>query len=172
MVTTPEHPRLTAQTAKSLADQVIESKVVPKKIPAMDDIDAQTKAVGGALASALLTATEMPLHMLQPVVGDLAAQLVALGIRQTRHVDPSAVHAPAWITDGVRQESIRLPAPPQHTDGTPFVARTAIAPDLPKRIKKDARAVAVFIEQPASEQPPTDTGIPAAPAAPPSEPQR
>jgi hypothetical protein len=133
--------RLTPESAKALADKVIESKVIPKKVPKVDDIDAQTKAVGGALASALLTATEMPLHLLQPVVGDLAAQLVALGIRQTKHMDPAALHAPAWITDGVRQKSIKLPDPPQHTEGEPVVARTAEAPKCPKRIAKHARAV-------------------------------
>lgn len=133
--------RLTPQAAKALADKVIDDTVVPKKIPAADDIDAQTAAVGGALASALLTATEMPLHVLQPVVGDLAAQLVALGIRQTEHIDPAAVHAPGWITDGVRQESVKLPDPPRHTDADPFVARTATAPPCPKKIKTAARAV-------------------------------
>lgn len=141
MVKSKGGPRLTASSAKAIADKVIESQVIPKKIPAADDIDAQIKAIGGALASALLTATEMPLHMLQPVVGDLATQLVALGIRQTEHVDPDAIHAPAWITDGVRQESIKLPDPPQHTEGEPFVAQTATAPVCPKRIAKHARAV-------------------------------
>lgn len=137
MVTEP----LTPESAKAAADKVIDAAVVPKKIPAFDDIDEQTKAIGGALASALLTATEMPLHMLQPVVADLASQLVALGIRQTEHIDPQAIHAPAWITDGVRQESIKLPDPPQHTDGEPFVARTAEAPEPPATIPKAARAV-------------------------------
>jgi len=132
---------LTPESAKALADHVIESTVIPKRVPALDDIDGQTQALGGALASALLTATEMPLHMLQPVVGDLAAQLVALGIRQTDLVDPEAVHAPAWITDGIRQESVKLPDPPQHTDGDSFVARTEEAPTAPKRIAKAARAV-------------------------------
>lgn len=125
------------------ADTVIDAAIVPKKIPAVDDIDGQTKAIGGALASALLTATEMPLHMLQPVVGDLAAQLVALGIRQTEHVDPAAIHAPAWITDGIRQESVKLPDPPQHTDGEPFVARTDVAPEIPAWIAPQERAVRV-----------------------------
>jgi len=132
---------LTPESAKALADHVIESTVIPKRVPALDDIDGQTQALGGALASALLTATEMPLHMLQPVVGDLAAQLVALGIRQTDLVDPEAVHAPAWITDGIRQESVKLPDPPQHTDGDSFVARTEEAPTAPRRIAKAARAV-------------------------------
>ncbi|MGV0627215.1 hypothetical protein [Mycolicibacter minnesotensis] len=126
---------------KAIADKVIDETVVPKKIPACDDIDGQTKAIGGALASALLTATEMPLHMLQPVVADLAAQLVALGVRQTEHIDPEAVHAPAWVTDGVRQESVKLPDPPKHTEGEPVCARTATAPKCPKRLSKAARAV-------------------------------
>ena len=133
--------KLSPEDAKAIADQVIDSAVVPKRIPGLDDIDGQTRALGGALASALLTATEMPLHMLQPVVGDLAAQLVALGIRQTELIDPTAVHAPAWITDGVKQESVKLPEPPQHTDGEPFVARTDEAPEVPNRISKAARAV-------------------------------
>jgi hypothetical protein len=137
----PRSEEALADKAKALADKVIDSHVIPKKVPAADDIDGQTKALGGALASALLTATEMPLHMLQPVVGDLAAQLVALGIRQTEHVDPEAIHAPAWITDGVRQESIKLPDPPKHTEAQPAVARTAEAPPTPKRISKAARAV-------------------------------
>ena len=107
----------------------------------MDDIEGQTNALGGALASALLTATEMPLHMLQPVVADLAAQLVALGIRQTEFINAEAIHAPAWITDGFRQESIKLPDPPQHTDGEPFVARTNEAPPQPQEIEESARAV-------------------------------
>ena len=132
---------LTPESAKALADEVIETAVIPKKVPALDDIDGQAQAIGGALASALLTATEMPLHMLQPVVADLAAQLVALGVRQTDLIDPNAVHAPAWITDGVRQESVKLPDPPQHTDAEPYIALTDDAPDVPKRILKAARAV-------------------------------
>ncbi len=140
MVTEPAEPLNTAE-ANALADKVVEEHVIPKKIPALDDIDGQTKALGGALASALLTATEIPLHTLQPVVGALASQLVALGIRQTDQIDPGAVRAPAWIVNNVRQESIALPEPPQHTDGEPFAARTAEAPKCPKRIRKHARAV-------------------------------
>jgi len=132
---------LTPESAKALADAAIDKAVIPKKIPAVDDIDLQTKAVGGALASALLTATEMPLHILQPVVGDLAHQLVALGIRQTEHIDPTALHAPAWITDGMRQQSVKLPEQPDHTEAEPVVARTAVAPQCPKKIAKHARAV-------------------------------
>lgn len=136
-----DEPRLTPESAKALADKVIDSAVVPKKIPDATDIDAQTKAVGGALASALLTATEVPLTVLQPVVADLAAQLVALGIRQTEHVCPEAIHAPAWVTDGMRQQSVKLPEQPQHTEAEPVVARTAEAPKPPKRIASHARAV-------------------------------
>lgn len=136
-----DQPRLTPESAKALADKVVDAGAVPKKIPAAEDIDAQTKAVGGALASALLTATEVPLTVLQPVVGALAAQLVALGIRQTEHVDPAAMHAPAWVTDGMRQQSVKLPEQPQHTEAEPVVARTAEAPTPPKRIAKHARAV-------------------------------
>lgn len=136
-----EEPQLSPESAKALADKVIDSHVIPKKSPPIDDIDAQTKAVGGALASALLTATDVPLTVLQPFVADLAAQMVAFGIRQTEHVDPEAVHAPAWITDGVRQESVKLPDPPQHTEGEPVVARTAEAPKCPKKIAAHARAV-------------------------------
>ncbi|MFN6543923.1 hypothetical protein [Mycolicibacterium nivoides] len=141
MVDSSKAERLTPESAKALADKVIENNVVPKKIPAPDDIKGQEKAITGALASALLTATEMPLHVLQPVNADLAKQLVALGVRQTEHVNPEAVHAPAWITDGVRQESIKLPEPPQHTEAEPHVERTAVAPKCPKRIAKAARAV-------------------------------
>ena len=137
----PTADELTPESAKAIADEVIEQSVIPKKVPALDDVDGQTQALGGALASALLTATEMPLHMLQPVVADLAAQLVALGVRQTDLVDPAAVHAPAWITDGVRAESVKLPEPPQHTDAQPYVALTAEAPTVPKRIPKSMRAV-------------------------------
>lgn len=140
-MTDEQAPKLTPESAKALADKVIDSHVIPKKVPKVEDVDAQIKAVGGALASALLTATEMPLHMLQPVVGDLAAQMVALGIRQTKHVDPEALHAPHWITDGVRQESIKLPPQPEHTEAEPVEARTAEAPTCPKRIKASARAV-------------------------------
>jgi len=142
VVDEPKRPRgLSPESAKAVADKVIEANVIPKKVPSFDDIDGQTKAIGGALASALLTATEMPLHMLQPVVGDLAAQLVALGVRQTKHVDPEAIHAPTWITDGVRQKSVKLPDPPKWSEAEPPVARTAEAPPPPKKIAKHARAV-------------------------------
>lgn len=141
MVNEKQSPRMNTEGAKALADKVIDSQFVPKKVPPVDDVDEQTKAIGGALASALLTATEMPLHVLQPVMGDLASQLVALGIRQTEHVDPAALHAPAWITDGVRQESMKVPDPPRHTEAQPVEARTAQAPKCPKRVAKKARAV-------------------------------
>lgn len=132
---------LTPESAKALADKVIEETAVPKRIPAVDDIEGQAKAISGALASALLTATEMPITVLNGVVADLASQMVAYGIRQTGHVDPAAVYAPAWVTDGVRQQSVKLPEPPQHTEAEPFVTRTATAPEPPARIPKKAMAV-------------------------------
>lgn len=132
---------LTPESANAVADQVINETVIPKKIPDLEDIEAQKKAIAGALASALLTATDMPLHTLQPVVADLAAQMVAFGVRQTDQIDPSAVHAPTWITDGVRQESVQLPEPPQHTDAEPYIAATAVAPKCPKRLANAKRAV-------------------------------
>lgn len=122
-------PPLTVENAKAIADKVIGETVIPKKVPALDDINGQISAIGGALASALLTATETPLTILQPVVGDLAAQLVALGIRQTEHVDQAAVNAPTWIVDGMRQDSVKLPDPPKHTEDGPVVARTSNAPE-------------------------------------------
>lgn len=134
-------PRITPEALNALADTVIGEQTIPKKVPAVDDIEGQTQAIVGALASSLLTATEMPLHMLQPVVGDLAKQMVALGVRQTEHVDPDALHAPGWITDGVRQESITVPEQPQHTEDEPFTAQVATAPKCPKRITRAARAV-------------------------------
>lgn len=133
--------KLSPESVRALADKVIDEAVVPKKIPAPGDVDEQRKAVGGALASALLTATEMPISTLTPVLGDLADQLVALGIRQTEHIDPTALHAPAWIMDGARQESVKVPDPPEPTKAPPVVARTATAPKCPKRIPKKARAV-------------------------------
>lgn len=132
---------LTPESAKALADKVIDETVVPKKIPAVDDVEGQTMALVGALSSALLTATEFPIHVLQPDARALAEQLHALGIRQTEHIDPEAIHAPAWITDGVKQQSIKVPDPPQHTEGEPHVERTTVAPACPKRIAKAARAV-------------------------------
>lgn len=136
-----EEDQLSPEAVKALADKVIESNVVPKKVPDFADIEGQTKALVGALSSALLTATEVPLTAFQPIVGALSEQLVALGIRQTEHVDPAAIHAPAWITDGVKEQSVKLPDPPQHTEAEPVVARTAVAPAPPARIAKKMRAV-------------------------------
>lgn len=132
---------LTPEAAKAIADQVIHETVIPKKVPALDDIEGQKTALAGALASALLTATEMPMHMLQPYVADLASQMVAFGVRQTDQIDSTAIHAPTWITDGVRQEAVQLPEQPQPTEAEPYVARTATAPAPPKKIKAAARAV-------------------------------
>lgn len=132
---------MTPESAKAFTDSVIGNTTVQKKVPDVDDVDGQIKAICGALASALLTSTEMPLHVLQPVVTDMATQMVAYGVRQTEHADPDAVHAPAWITDGVRQESMVVPPQPAHTEAEPVEARTAEAPTCPKRIKTAARAV-------------------------------
>jgi hypothetical protein len=141
-VTDEKKTRLSPASAKAVADKVIaDGKVIPKKVPKVEDVDAQIKAVGGALASALLTATDTPLTVLQPVVADLAAQLVALGIRQTEHVDPEAIHAPAWVTDGMRHQSVKVPEQPVHAEAQPVVARTDEAPKPPKKIAAHARAV-------------------------------
>jgi len=139
-------PEQTEAAAKELADRLMKRTnpgkvpVVPKKAPKLDDIEGQTKAVGAALADALVTATDTPVTVLQPVVGALAAQLVALGVRQTKHVDPEAVHAPSWIVQGMREQSMKLPEQPP-ADAPPAVARTAKAPTPPKRVRGEARAV-------------------------------
>lgn len=134
-------PKLTPESAKALADKVIDSHFIPKKVPAYEDVEAQTKAIAGALASAMLTATDMPLTMLNDYIEPIAAQMVAFGCRQTEHVNPEAVHAPHWITDGVRQNTVKLPEQPEPTESEPVEERTAEAPKCPKRIKAAARAV-------------------------------
>lgn len=134
-------PQLTPESMKALADTVIEAQVIPKKVPHVDDVDAQAKSIVGALSSAMLMATDTPLTIPPAILGDIAAQLVAYGVRQTEHVDPEAIHAPAWITDGVRQESTPLPDQYPHTEAPPIVARTDVAPKPPKRIADHARAV-------------------------------
>ena len=145
MTKSQQHP---TDVAKALAGRIIGNMdvgtppAVKKKVPKVDDIEGQTKAVGAALADALVTATEVPVTVLQPVVGALAAQLVALGIRATEHADPDTVHAPAWIVQGMREQSMRPPTPPPTPDAKPIAARTAKAPTPPKRrIKATARAV-------------------------------
>lgn len=131
--------QLTAENAKALADRLMQKtnpgKVpkVAKKVPAVDNIDGQIKAVGAALADALVTATEVPVTVLQPVVGALAAQLVALGVRQTKHVDNDAVHAPAWIVQGMREQSATPTDQMRPADMPPAAARTAKAPSRPTR---------------------------------------
>lgn len=135
------NPELTPESAKALADKVIDEHFIPKKVPGAEDKEAQEKAVAGALASAMLTAAEMPLTMLNDYIQPIAEQMVAYGIRQTGHIDRSAVHAPHWITDGVRQQTMKLPEQTAHTEAEPVEARTAEAPKPPKRIKSEARAV-------------------------------
>ena len=136
-------PRLTPESAKALADQTIDAAVLPKKIPPVDDIEGQEKAVVGALSHALLFATEMPITTLQPIVGDMAAYLVALGLRQTEHIAPEseAIKAPAWVVDGMREKSMKVPEQPNPLVAEPVVARTAEAPKMPKKIPGHARAV-------------------------------
>ena len=147
MTKPPQH--LTVESIKALAGGIIGNMdvgappVVTKKVPKVDDIEGQTKALGAALADALVTATDVPVTVLQPVVGALAAQLVALGIRATEHVDPAAVHAPGWIVQGMREQSMRLPNPPPPPDAKPAAARTATAPAPPNRRIKTATARAV-----------------------------
>lgn len=139
-------PALTVEAAQSLADRLMQNTnigkvpAVPKKVPNADDIDGQTRAVGAALGDALDTATDVPLTVLKSVVADVAAQLVALGIRQTEHVDPEAIHAPAWIVQGMREQSMKVPEQPR-PDAPPAAARTAKAPVVPKKRLSAARAV-------------------------------
>jgi hypothetical protein len=136
-----DEPRLTPASAQAIADKVIESTTIPKKIPHVEDVDGQTKVMVGALSSALMTSTETPMNLPPPAVGALAEQLIAYGWRQTEHIDAEAIYAPAWITDGVRQESIKVPEQPQHTEADPAAERVATAPAPPKRIKAAERAV-------------------------------
>lgn len=124
-----EEQQLSTESAQAIAEKVLGETIVPKKVPAVDDIDAQIAAIGAVLSDALLTATETPIGALAPVAADLAAQLVALGVRQTEHCDPAALHAPAWVVDGMRAQSVKLPDPPVHTDTEPYVARTSNAPE-------------------------------------------
>lgn len=141
MVETSKIERLTPEAVKALADKVIDAGSVPKKVPAVDDIEAQEKVLVGALSSAMLTSSDMPVQIPPAVLGQLAAQLVAYGVRQTDLIDPDAIYAPAWVTDGIKQQSVQLPEQPQHTEAEPVVERTAVAPKCPKRIAKGARAV-------------------------------
>jgi hypothetical protein len=136
-----DEPQLTPENAAAIAEKVIGETIVPKKVPAVDDIDAQISAVGAALSDALLTATDEPLHVLAPVLGSLSAQLVAIGVRVTEHADPAAAHAPMWVVDGMRAQSVKLPDPPAHTEAEPFVAGTSEAPPCPECIEPHERAV-------------------------------
>jgi hypothetical protein len=136
-------PRLTPESAKALADQTIDAAVLPKKIPDVDDIEGQKRAVVGALSHALLFATEMPISTLQPLLEPIAEYVIALGIRQTEHIDPAAdaIKAPAWVVDGMRDKAMKVPEQPNLVEAEPVVARTAEAPKCPKKIAHHARAV-------------------------------
>lgn len=136
-------PRLTPESVKALADQTIDAAVLPKKIPDADDLEGQKKAVVGALSHALLFATEMPVTTLQPFVEPVAEYVIALGLRQTEHIDPEAeaIKQPAWVVDGMRDKAVKLPEQPNPLTAEPVVARTAEAPKCPKKIAHHARAV-------------------------------
>jgi hypothetical protein len=107
---------------------VIDPKSSRRRFPHVDDIDGQTKAVGGALASALLTATEMPLHMLQPVVGIWQPNWWPTASGRPSTSTRRRCTRRHWITDGIRQQSVKLPEQPAHTEAEPVVARTDEAP--------------------------------------------
>lgn len=113
---------------------------VPRHIPDLDDEEGQIKALTGALASALITATDNPIHMLTDVLDPLAKQLRALGIRQTDLIDPDAIHAPTWITDGATQMAQPVPEQPSPQTAEPIVVRTAEAPEIPTKFKAGMRA--------------------------------
>lgn len=136
-----------ADAAKALADTIFSNPAigkkpkVAKKVPKVDDIDGQTKAVGAALADALVTATDIPVAVLQPIVGAWASRLVGLGIRATEHVDPDVPRAPSMIVQGMREQSMNVPEQPRPADAPPAAARTAKAPTPPKRIRNTSRAV-------------------------------
>lgn len=136
------HP-FNLEPVKAVADKAIGETVIPKKIPAVDDVEGQTKMLVGALSSALLNlaASEMPLSIPPPVIGQIAAQLVTFGVRQTEHYDPAALRGPAWITDGVKQQSMPVPDPPRHTAAAPMVEMTGTAPEPPAAITAGERAV-------------------------------
>lgn len=118
---------------------------IPRKIPALDDIEGQVKTLTGALVSALLTATEMPIHMMLDVLDPIAKQLVAFGVRQTDLIDESAVRAPAWVTDGATERAQPVPVQQNHQTAEPFVVRTAQAPPIPKRIPTGMRATEIEV---------------------------
>lgn len=113
--------------------------VVARKIPDADDVDGQVMACVGALSGALLTATDQPLGLLQPHVRALSEQMVAYGWRQTDMVDESSIRAPAWITDGVKQDAEPIPDRVDHFDPDPdVVAIAGESPGVPDHIgRKD-----------------------------------
>lgn len=123
--------------------QDINDITVPRKIPDMDDDEGQVKALVGALASALLTATEMPIHMLTDVLDPLARQMHAFGVRQTDAIDKDAIRAPTWITDGAQQMAQPVPEQQNHQESEPVVVRTTEAPAVPNRLPAGSRAQAI-----------------------------
>lgn len=139
-MTTPNDQPFVPGQGHSTDPEDISDIIVPRKIPDLDDKDGQIKALTGALASALLTATEMPIHMLTDVLDPIARQLQAYGVRQTPDIDPAAMHAPAWITDGATQMAQPVPEQQNHQTADPVVVRTAEAPPIPKRFPSGSRA--------------------------------
>jgi hypothetical protein len=137
-MTTPDETPLGPNDSTIPTD--IDDITVPRKIPAHEDIEGQQKAITGALASALLTATEMPIHMLIDVLDPIAKQMVAYGVRQTDAIDPAAIFAPGWITDGAKQMAQPVPEQQNHQAAEPVVVRTAEAPPIPKRFPSGSRA--------------------------------
>lgn len=114
---------------------------VERKLPEFDDVEGQVAACVGALSSALLTACEVPLGVLQPHVRALSEQMVAYGWRQTDLLDEDAVRAPAWVTAGVVDETQPVPVEPDLHDPDPEeLARVDVAPKIPARIPRSALA--------------------------------
>lgn len=139
-MTTPDESTGPLGPNDSTEPRHIDDITVPRKIPEHDDIEGQRKAISGALASALLTATEMPIHMLIDVMDPIARQMVAYGVRQTDDIDAAAIFAPAWITDGAKQMAQPVPEQQNHQTAEPVVVRTAEAPPIPKRFPSGSRA--------------------------------
>ncbi|MGZ9829854.1 hypothetical protein ACXYTP_23355 [Tsukamurella ocularis] len=118
------------------------------KVPALDDLDGQRAALVGAVSSALLTSSEIPTMTLAPMLQPIVDQLLAYGVRQTDQVDPDAVHAPSWLREGARARAVEVPEQVNHhaVETEEVQARVAVAPPIPKKIPKAARASKVVAE--------------------------
>lgn len=120
--------------------------VKASKVPALDDTEGQITALSGALSSAMLTATDVPAMSLAPMLDPIVRQLHAYGVRQTDQIDGDAVHAPAWLREGVKAQAQPVPAQECAQLAAPPVARACEAPPIPKKIPKAARALKVVTE--------------------------